>query len=164
MVRYFVALSVLALSAAAPASAQYACTTNYCISSQSTSFQTPPGWPAVPVETCCQTHWGALPGGIRERIPQLRRPEQSVAGLSVGLRAAELRNWRRLAECEGLPLRNAKRSTHRRRGRDLRRIFEPPGSSHELVGVRAQGAETRILRVHRRRELPKEREGLLRSA
>jgi len=40
------------------------CTTNYCVSSQTISFQTPPGWPAVPVETCCQTHWGALPNGI----------------------------------------------------------------------------------------------------
>ena len=62
--RYFPALIFFALSAAAPASAQYTCTTNYCISSQSVSFQTPPGWPAVPIETCCQTHWGALPGGI----------------------------------------------------------------------------------------------------
>ena len=40
------------------------CTNNYCISSHSIAFQTPPGWPAVPVETCCQTHWGALPNGI----------------------------------------------------------------------------------------------------
>ena len=40
------------------------CTTNYCISSQTIAFQTPPGWPAVPVETCCQTQWGALPDGI----------------------------------------------------------------------------------------------------
>ena len=32
--------------------------------SQSVSIQTPPDWPAVPVEPCCQTHWGALPGGI----------------------------------------------------------------------------------------------------
>ena len=55
---------LLALAALSPVQAQYACTTNYCISSQSTSVQTPPGWPAVPVETCCQTHWGALPGGI----------------------------------------------------------------------------------------------------
>src|SRR5215468_5354628 len=181
ILRYFLALSVIALSAAAPASAQYACTTNHCISSQSTSFQTPPGWPAVPVETCCQTHWGALPGGIdwnngapvmictgprgiREHFPQLRRPEQFVAGVSVGLRPADLRHWRRLADCEGLPLRNAKHSTYRRSGRDLRRIFEPSGSSHELVGVRAQGAETRVLRLHCRRELPKGREGLLRSA
>ena len=64
--RYLLALSAgfLALSVAAPARAQYACTTNYCISSQSISFQTPPEWPAVPVETCCRTHWGALPGAI----------------------------------------------------------------------------------------------------
>ena len=61
---WILALAVSTLSALAPASAQYACTTNYCVSSQSTSFQTPPGWPAVPVQTCCQTHWGALPGGI----------------------------------------------------------------------------------------------------
>jgi hypothetical protein len=47
-----------------PASAQYACTTNYCIKSQSTSYQTPPGWPAVTIETCCDTRWGALPGGM----------------------------------------------------------------------------------------------------
>jgi hypothetical protein len=55
---------LLALFVTSPAHAQYACTTNYCIRSQSTSVQTPPGWPAVPMETCCQTHWGALPGGI----------------------------------------------------------------------------------------------------
>src|SRR5262249_15026656 len=61
--RYFFPLALLAFSAA-PASGQYACTTNYCIISQSISFQTPPGWPTVPVETCCQTHSGALPGGI----------------------------------------------------------------------------------------------------
>src|SRR6516165_9642615 len=60
--RYFLPPALLAV--AAPASAQYACTTNYCISSQSISFQTPPGWPAVEVETCCRTHWGALPGAI----------------------------------------------------------------------------------------------------
>ena len=62
--RYFLPPALLAFSVAAPARSQYACTTNYCISSQSISFQTPPGWPAVPVETCCQTHWGALPGAI----------------------------------------------------------------------------------------------------
>jgi hypothetical protein len=55
---------LLAVFLAAPASAQYSCTTNYCIRSQSTSVQTPPGWPAVAVEPCCQIHWGALPGGI----------------------------------------------------------------------------------------------------
>jgi len=57
-------VGVLILSAVLPARAQYACTTNYCIRSQSLSVQTPPDWPAVAVEPCCQTHWGALPGGI----------------------------------------------------------------------------------------------------
>jgi hypothetical protein len=55
---------VLAFAVAPPAQAQYACTTNYCIQSQSTAVQTPPGWPAVTIESCCQTHWGALPGSI----------------------------------------------------------------------------------------------------
>ena len=167
------ALAVSTVSTLAPASAQYACTTNYCISSQSTSFQTPPGWPAVPVQTCCQTHWGALPGGIdwsngapimicigrREFVTSFPNcgPEQSVAGLSLGLRTAELRHRRRLAEREGLPLRNAKRSDRRRVGRDLRRILEPSRSSDELVGVRAQGAQARILRVHGRGQLSKRR-------
>ena len=64
MLRCFLALSVLALWGMAPAAAQYACTTNYCIQSQSVAVETPSGWPGVPVETCCQTHWGALPGGI----------------------------------------------------------------------------------------------------
>src|SRR5262249_62808 len=182
ILRYFLALSVIALSAAAPASAQYACTTNHCISSQSTSFQTPPGWPAVPVETCCQTHWGALPGGIDwnngapvmictglaeyvNTFPNCGDPNNLSQPFPLDYdRPADLPHWRRLADCEGLPLRNAKHSTYRRSGRDLRRIFEPSGSSHELVGVRAQGAETRVLRLHCRRELPKGREGLLRSA
>src|SRR5262245_63576696 len=62
--RYFLLPALLAFSVAAPARWQYACTTNNCISSQSISFQTPPGWPAVPVEPCCRTHWGALPGAI----------------------------------------------------------------------------------------------------
>ena len=57
--RYFLPPVLLAVSIATPASAQYACTT-----SQSISFQTPPGWPAVAVEPCCRTHWGALPGAI----------------------------------------------------------------------------------------------------
>jgi hypothetical protein len=55
---------LLAGAAASPAAAQYACTTNYCIQSQSVSVQTPPGWPRVEIETCCGTRWGALPGGI----------------------------------------------------------------------------------------------------
>ena len=54
----------LALPVASPALAQSACTTNYCIASQPISYQTPPGWPAVPVEPCCKTDWGSLPGGI----------------------------------------------------------------------------------------------------
>jgi hypothetical protein len=52
------------LACTCPANAQYACTTNYCIRSQSVSFKTPPGWPAVTIETCCRTRWGALPGGM----------------------------------------------------------------------------------------------------
>src|ERR1700752_867874 len=56
----FVFASVLAT----PAHEQYACTTNYCIRSQSRSVTTHPGWPTPPKEPCCQTHWGALPGGI----------------------------------------------------------------------------------------------------
>jgi hypothetical protein len=57
-------IASLAVAVVSNAAAQYACTTNYCIQSQSVTVETPPGWPAVPVETCCQTHWGALPGGI----------------------------------------------------------------------------------------------------
>jgi hypothetical protein len=55
---------LFAIFVAASALAQSACTTNYCIRSQSISFQTPPGWPGVAVESCCKTDWGALPGGI----------------------------------------------------------------------------------------------------
>jgi hypothetical protein len=58
------AIGGLALSAASPALAQSACTTNYCIRSQPVSYQTPAGWPAVPVEPCCKTDWGSLPSGI----------------------------------------------------------------------------------------------------
>jgi hypothetical protein len=57
-------VGLLAWSALSPAAAQYACTTDYCIQSQSISFETPPGWPAVTVEPCCATHWGTRPGGI----------------------------------------------------------------------------------------------------
>ena len=64
--RYLLMLTggLLALFMAPSACAQHACTTNYCIRSQTLSFQTPPGWPAVPIESCCKTDWGALPGGI----------------------------------------------------------------------------------------------------
>jgi hypothetical protein len=66
MERYLLAMSAgfLAFSVTVPASAQYTCTTNYCISSQSIAFQAPPGWPSVTIETCCKTRWGALPGGM----------------------------------------------------------------------------------------------------
>jgi hypothetical protein len=57
-------VGLFAIFVAASALAQSACTTNYCIRSQSISFQTPPGWPGVAVESCCKTDWGALPGGI----------------------------------------------------------------------------------------------------
>ncbi len=57
-------VGLFAIFVAASALAQSACTTNYCIRSQSVSFQTPPGWPGVAVESCCKTDWGALPGGI----------------------------------------------------------------------------------------------------
>jgi len=87
--RYFLPPTLLAFAVAAPASAQYACTTNYCISSQSTSFQTPPGWPAVPVETCCRTHWGALPGAI-----------DWSNGVNSGDTAAVGAAWARAAGCE----------------------------------------------------------------
>jgi hypothetical protein len=52
------------LAIAPPARAQYACTTNYCVKSQSVSFLTPPGWPSVTIETCCRTRWGALPDAM----------------------------------------------------------------------------------------------------
>lgn len=51
-------------AAAAPSLAQTDCTTNYCIKSQSVSYQTPPGWPAVTVQPCCKTDWGSRPGSI----------------------------------------------------------------------------------------------------
>jgi hypothetical protein len=47
-----------------PAGAQDGCTTNYCVKSQSVSFQTPPGWPAVSIETCCRTRFGVVPDGM----------------------------------------------------------------------------------------------------
>src|SRR5215468_11008350 len=104
------------------------------------------------------------PGGIRDLLPELRRPAKRVAGFSPRLRAADLRHRRRLAECEGLSLRDAKRSARRRIRRNLRAIFQSTGSSHELVGARTQGAQARHLRVHRRGKFPKRREGLLRRA
>ena len=51
-------------AAAAPSLTQTDCTTNYCIKSQATSYQTPPGWPAVTVQPCCKTDWGSRSGSI----------------------------------------------------------------------------------------------------
>src|SRR5712675_2220475 len=64
--RYLPALIgvLAALLVASPALAQSDCTTNYCIRSQSLSYQVPAGWPAVSIAPCCKTDWGALPGGI----------------------------------------------------------------------------------------------------
>ena len=47
-----------------PVSAQSTCTTNFCVKSQTTAFRTPPGWPAVTIDSCCRTRWGALPDGM----------------------------------------------------------------------------------------------------
>ena len=52
------------LALAVPAQAQSTCTTNFCISSQPQSVETPQGWPTVEVEPCCQVSWGSRPGGI----------------------------------------------------------------------------------------------------
>jgi hypothetical protein len=52
------------LALTAPAQAQPACTTNYCVSGQPLSVATPPGWPAVTIEPCCRTDWGSRPGNI----------------------------------------------------------------------------------------------------
>jgi hypothetical protein len=57
-------LILSAMLVVSPAPAQTDCTTNYCIKSQSLSYQVPPGWPAVTIAPCCKTDWGALPGGI----------------------------------------------------------------------------------------------------
>src|SRR5262245_15749237 len=44
--------SLLALFVTSPAHAQYACTTNYCIRSQSNSVQNLTGWREVPMVAC----------------------------------------------------------------------------------------------------------------
>jgi hypothetical protein len=54
----------LGLALATTAQAQSTCTTNFCISSQPQSVETPKGWPAVTVEPCCRTAWGGNPSGI----------------------------------------------------------------------------------------------------
>ena len=57
-------VSIILAGAPASSPAQNTCTTNYCVKTQSTSFQTPAGWPSVTIETCCRTRWGALPNGM----------------------------------------------------------------------------------------------------
>jgi len=44
--------------------AQSDCTTNFCIKSQSVSYQSPPSWPDVVITPCCKVDWGTLPGEI----------------------------------------------------------------------------------------------------
>ena len=56
--------ALVAMLFAAPALAQSTCTTNFCIRSQSLSYQVPMGWPSVTITPCCKTNWGALPDGI----------------------------------------------------------------------------------------------------
>ena len=55
---------LLAVSWGSMVSAQSDCPTNYCIKSQSVSYQTPPKWPDVEIAPCCRTQWGTAPGGI----------------------------------------------------------------------------------------------------
>jgi len=66
MSRYSVLLICgwIVLSIDSPAYGQPLCTTNFCIRSQSLSYRTPSGWPAVPIAPCCKTNWGSLPGGL----------------------------------------------------------------------------------------------------
>lgn len=62
--RYALTGALLLVTMVSPVLAESACTTDYCIRSQSLAYHTPPEWPAVPVAPCCRTTWGALPGGI----------------------------------------------------------------------------------------------------
>jgi hypothetical protein len=57
-------LGIVTFSMVRPGVAQNTCTTNYCVKSQSISFQTPSGWPSVTIQTCCHTRWGVLPNGM----------------------------------------------------------------------------------------------------
>jgi len=58
-------------SAASTVSAQTTCSTNFCVRSQAAAVQVPPGWPAVSVDSCCRTRWGALPDGMDWGTPAL---------------------------------------------------------------------------------------------
>jgi len=44
--------------------AQSDCPTNFCIKSQSLSYQPPSRWPDVAITPCCKVDWGTLPGDI----------------------------------------------------------------------------------------------------
>src|SRR5215470_6905057 len=50
--------------ASSSALAQSDCPTNFCIKSQSLSFQPPPRWPDVAITPSCKVDWGTLPGEI----------------------------------------------------------------------------------------------------
>src|SRR5262245_42219194 len=106
---------------------------------------TPPSPVALPPRRNRLEQWRTdhdlhRPGGIRYRVSELRRSEQSVATVSSGLRAADVCHRRRMAQSQGLSLRNAERSACRRTRWNMRSIFQSSWSSDELVGVRAQGA------------------------
>jgi hypothetical protein len=62
--RYVLAGALLPLVMLSPAFAGAACTTDYCIRSQTLSYHTPAEWPAVPVASCCKTTWGSLPDTV----------------------------------------------------------------------------------------------------
>jgi hypothetical protein len=55
---------LMASSVSSLALAQFDCPTNFCIKSQSLSYQPPPGWPHVAIAPCCKVDWGTLPGEI----------------------------------------------------------------------------------------------------
>ena len=87
--RYALMGALVALIPASPAFAQYACTTNYCIRSQSLSYRTPPEWPAVPIAPCCRTDWGSLPGRIdwKNAVPVMictGKPDYEIAFPNCG--------------------------------------------------------------------------------
>ena len=72
----------------------------------SIAFPIRPGRPSVTIEPCCRTRWGTLPDGMNsdngtptclyrrrelcDRVPELRRPDQPLAGLPSGLREPKI--------------------------------------------------------------------------
>ena len=67
-------------------------------------------------------------------LSELRRSEQSVAGVSPDLREPEDRDRRRLAQSEGLSLRGAIRSDRRRDRRHLRPVFQSSPARSRIGG------------------------------